>query len=190
MTRIKVIQDDITTLAVDAIVNAANHTLLGGGGVDGAIHFHAGPELLEECRHLGGCKIGEAKITKAYQLPSKFIIHTVGPIYGNGDDKEEELLKNCYVNSLDLARLNKIRTIAFPSISTGVFRFPKDLAAKISHKTVEEYIKLFPDVFDEVIFVCFSELDLLIHKTVMSDDEFVDDESEKKDDIRVVLIGT
>lgn len=173
MTRIKVILDDITTLAVDAIVNAANHTLLGGGGVDGAIHFHAGPELLEECRHLGGCNIGEAKITKAYQLLAKFIIHTVGPIYKDGNDNEQELLKKCYLNSLDLARLNKIRSIAFPSISTGVFRFPKDLAAKISHNTVMEYIKLFPDIFDEVIFVCFSELDLIIHKTAMDDKEFL-----------------
>jgi O-acetyl-ADP-ribose deacetylase len=173
MTLLKVIQADITTIAVDAIVNAANSTLLGGGGVDGAIHAQAGSGLLEECKSLGGCMPGEAKITRAHQLPAKFIIHTVGPIYRAGDDKEEELLRSCYFNSLELARRNNIRSIAFPSISTGVFRFPKDLAARIAHNTVKEYIKLFPDIFDEVIFVCFSELDLVIHKTAIDDNEFM-----------------
>lgn len=166
MTKIELFQGDITQLAVDVVVNAANRTLLGGGGVDGRIHDCAGPELLEECRTLGGCTEGEAKITKGYNLPAKYIIHTVGPIFGQEGGMEEELLARCYRNSLDLARQNRLRTIAFPSISTGVFRFPKDKAAMIVKKTVEEYLVAHPDVFEKIIFVLFNDLDYKIYQVL------------------------
>jgi len=144
MTKITVKKADITTLKVDAIVNAANHTLMGGGGVDGAIHLAAGSELLNECEKLGGCETGQAKITKGYNLPAKHIIHAVGPIYGVCHGQEAKLLASCYTNSLDLAKQNKLKTIAFPCLSTGAFRYPRDEAAKIATDTVREYIKKYP----------------------------------------------
>lgn len=167
MTKIRIIQGDITKLEVDGIVNAANSTLLGGGGVDGAIHAAAGPELYEECKTLGGCKIGEAKITKGYDLPAKFNIHTVGPFYGDENGREAELLKACYVNSLKSAKEKGLKTIAFPAISTGVFRYPKDEAAKIAISSVKEYIKNNPMAFDEIIFVLYDELNFNIYHDLL-----------------------
>ena len=149
-------QGDITTYRVDAIVNAANRTLLGGGGVDGAIHRAAGPELLEECRTLGGCETGEAKLTKGYRLPARFVIHTPGPIWYEGTRGEAQLLKNSYENSLRLAEENGCESVAFPSISTGVFRYPLDEAAKIAVETIEEFLKTAKSV-KRVTMVCFDE---------------------------------
>lgn len=167
MTKIIVKKIDITTLKVDAIVNAANQSLLGGGGVDGAIHTAAGPELFNECRKLGGCLTGESKITKAYNLPVKHIIHTVGPFYGSEEGKEVELLAGCYRSSLDLAREYKLKTIAFPCISTGVFKYPKDEAAQIAVNAVKEYIKKYPDSFDEIIFAVFEDINLDIYNNLI-----------------------
>ena len=153
---IKTIKGDITKVTdVQAIVNAANNSLLGGGGVDGAIHRAAGPELLTECRTLHGCETGEAKITKAYNLPCDYVIHTVGPIWNGGRNREEELLANCYFNSMKLARDNGIRSIAFPSISTGAYSFPVVLAAKIAVRTVARFLHENPDSFDLVEWVLF-----------------------------------
>ena len=154
MDRIRVIEGDITELAVDAIVNAANSSLLGGGGVDGAIHRAAGPKLLEECRTLGGCPTGEARITKGYSLPAKHVIHTVGPVWHGGRHGEDDDLANCYRNSLALASQNGVKTIAFPAISTGVYGFPLDRATKIAVREVKQYLDAHPEI-DQVTFCCF-----------------------------------
>jgi O-acetyl-ADP-ribose deacetylase (regulator of RNase III) len=158
ISQIEVIKADITKITADAIVNAANSSLLGGGGVDGAIHRAGGPAILEDCKRIiarqGGCKTGEAVITTAGDLPAKFVIHTVGPIWNGGNKQEPEELANCYKNSLRLAGDNGCITIAFPNISTGVYRFPKGQAAKIAVTTVVDYIRERP-VFDKVLFVCF-----------------------------------
>ena len=166
MNRIKLLKGDITKLRVDAIVNAANSTLLGGGGVDGAIHRAAGKQLLEECRHLNGCATGNAKITKGYKLPAKFVIHTVGPVWHGGHNNESELLKSCYLKSLQIASQNKIKTIAFPNISTGVYRFPKKEAAIIAIETVKTFLAVNSDI-EQVIFVCFDEENFKIYNELL-----------------------
>ena len=162
-TRITLVQGDITTQQVDAIVNAANERLLGGRGVDGAIHRAAGPQLLEECRTLGGCPTGEARITRGYRLPAKFVIHTVGPIWRGGNKGEPELLASCYHSSLHLAVENGVQTVAFPSISTGVYGFPIELAAPLAINTVQDFLADQP-VMDEVRFVCFSGEDYAVYQ--------------------------
>jgi O-acetyl-ADP-ribose deacetylase len=148
---------DITTLPVDAIVNAANRSLLGGGGVDGAIHRAAGPELLAECRTLGGCETGSAKITRGYRLPAKHVIHAVGPVWQGGGSDEEKLLASCYSTALGLAAEHKLTSIAFPAISTGVYAFPADRAARIAVGTVASEIAAAPRSLARVVFCCFSE---------------------------------
>ncbi len=156
MERIETLVGDITKLDVDAIVNAANSSLLGGGGVDGAIHRAAGPELVQECRLLGGCKTGEAKITKGYRLPARHVIHTVGPVWHGGRDGEPELLASCYETSLRLAAENGCKTVAFPAISTGIYGYPADLAAGIAVQTVRRVLKELPDI-EGVTLVAFNE---------------------------------
>ncbi len=156
MERIAILRADITTLDVDAIVNAANSSLLGGGGVDGAIHRAAGPELLDECRLLGGCKTGQAKLTKGYRLPARYIIHTVGPVWNGGDRGERELLASCYAACLAIARNNGLRSLAFPAISCGIYRFPVNLAVEIAmRETVAELAA--NQQIEKVIFACFDQ---------------------------------
>jgi O-acetyl-ADP-ribose deacetylase (regulator of RNase III) len=161
--KIEIEKGDITKIMVDAIVNAANNSLLGGGGVDGAIHRNAGPGLLEECKNLGGCPTGEARITKGYYLPAKYVIHTVGPIWNGGNNNKDSLLANCYVNSLKLAIQNGIKTIAFPAISTGIYGFPLTRATKIAIKEVKNFLDK-NDSIEKVIFVCFDENTYQIYK--------------------------
>jgi O-acetyl-ADP-ribose deacetylase len=164
--RIEVLQADITSLDVDAIVNAANSTLLGGGGVDGAIHRAAGPELLAECRTLGGCATGEAKITRGYRLEARHVIHTVGPIWQGGDADEERLLANAYASSLKLAEAHALRSIAFPAISTGVYGFPADRAAEIAVATVGGHLRTSRNIA-RVIFCCFSLGSAALHEEAL-----------------------
>lgn len=166
-TRLRAIHADITTLQVDIIVNAANNTLLGGGGVDGAIHLAAGPRLLEECRQLGGCKTGEAKITGGYRLSAKHVIHTVGPIWIDGTQHEPELLSACYQNALRLAVEVQAHSIVFPGISTGVYGYPVKPAAAIAVTTVQTFCTQ-NNALDEVIFCCFSARDLQIYDTLLN----------------------
>lgn len=162
--KITLLTGDITKLECDAIVNAANCTLLGGGGVDGAIHRAAGPGLLEECRKFGGCKTGEAVITGAYDLPCRYVIHTPGPVWHGGTSREAEKLTDCYRNSLRLAAEKQCRTLAFPCISTGVYRFPKEQAARIAVETVRNWTGPFPE---EVIFCCFSAADAAFYQPLL-----------------------
>jgi len=164
---LRALRADITTLDCDAIVNAANSSLLGGGGVDGAIHRAAGPALLEACRALHGCRTGEAKITPGFLLPARYVIHTVGPVWHGGGQDEPALLAACYRNSLELARQHGVRTIAFPCISTGVYGFPPELAAPIAVRTVREH----GAGLDDITFCCFSAADLALYEAALADNK-------------------
>lgn len=163
MPQLDAVVANIVTLNVDAIVNAANTSLLGGGGVDGAIHRAAGPDLLEECRRIGGCPTGEARITRAYRLPAKRVIHTVGPVWAGGTRREPELLAACYTNSLRLAFEHELRTVAFPSISTGVYGYPIELAAPIAVETVQDFLAKHGGI-EQVTFCCFSREDHRVYR--------------------------
>ncbi len=167
MPKLEAFRADITTLKVDAIVNAANSSLLGGGGVDGAIHRAAGPALLEECRRLHGCKTGDAKITAGYDLAAKHVIHTVGPVWHGGNASEDRLLASCYRRSLEIAAEHSLTSIAFPAISTGVYRFPREAAAKIAVGTVRAFLES-PSSIEHVIFCCFSEEDRALYETLLN----------------------
>ena len=173
MAKIELMQGDITKLEVDAIVNAANKSLLGGGGVDGAIHRAAGPELLEECKTLNGCETGQAKITKGYNLPAKYVIHTVGPVWNGGKYNEDELLTNCYRNSLKLASKHRLSSIAFPNISTGVYHFPKERAADIAISTVSDYLRK-DESIEKVYFVCFDNDNYQIYQKKLKEEGLIE----------------
>ena len=168
LNRVEVVEGDITKQAVDAIVNAANTTLLGGGGVDGAIHRAAGPELLEECRKLGGCATGQAKITKGYRLPAKWVIHTVGPVWRDGSHGEDELLASCYRSCFALAEQHGLRTIAFPSISTGAYGFPMERAARIAARETKAFLEGNVTV-ERVLLVCFGKHACEVHSQALNE---------------------
>ncbi len=167
MTTLRAVRTDITTLAVDAIVNAANSTLLGGGGVDGAIHRAAGPGLLEECRGLGGCQPGNAKLTRGHRLPARFVIHTVGPVWRGGSHGENHVLAACYRKSLQIAAASGLSTIAFPCISTGAYGYPNALAARVAVDTVRDFVRQ-DKTLAEVIFACYSTSDLDIYLALLA----------------------
>lgn len=165
---LEALRADITTLALDTIVNAANRTLLGGGGVDGAIHRAAGPDLLAECRTLGGCETGDAKITRGYRLPAKHVIHTVGPVWRGGSANEDAALASCYRRSLEIARAHDLKSIAFPSISTGIFGFPAARAASIAVETVADLVEAEPGPLRRVVFCCFDAQALALHQNALA----------------------
>lgn len=171
MTDVKCVKADITTLEVEAIVNAANNSLLGGGGVDGAIHRAAGPGLLEECKGLGGCPTGDAKITGGYELPAEYVIHAVGPVWKGGDHGEAALLASCYQRSLEIAEGHDIKSIAFPCISTGAYGFPNEKAARIAISTTKDFLES-KDFLDTLIFCCYLEKDFSIYQNLLEDIDF------------------